>query len=476
MVAVHDEKIIGQVLTYNGTNNEWKSVISGTSLLPGYSPQNTTISVVRVVNGNPLDHDSDSEWSFISTKLVSDDGQNTDDVNGYLLPQNGVGLYKRWQDQRGAHQGFVNNYYTTSETSGAQQIRDALALKENKLVFNGTNNTITAINNSAIGGGATGAYVPLNATDCSVGSENTAYSNSLAQGLENLAETTALAQGSYNYAYYYSLAQGYWNSASVRALAQGYQNTADHSLSQGEYNFATNYSLAQGYHNSAYSASVAVGNYNKAGDMLYYGAETIEGNLRPAHTEYVGNSLAVGNCNSAKFESLAVGDSNVAISQSLALGIANRVSDWSTSIGESNTAVSTGAVCFGIHNYARNRSIACGYYNYAADYSQAFGDNVKAAAYSNAGNVLHGTFAIGTFNKTSAAPFVIGDGVGDSDRSDLFVIDASGNISAKGQLYVGVKTQGGTTTAMSTNELLTKLNALYALVAANSGSSNWHNA
>lgn len=46
------------------------------------------------------------------------------------------------------------NYYKKNETSGAAEISAALDLKEDKLTFAGKNNTITAINNSAIGGGS----------------------------------------------------------------------------------------------------------------------------------------------------------------------------------------------------------------------------------------------------------------------------------------------------------------------------------
>ena len=162
LVAVNDEKTAGQVLTYNGTNNEWTSIISGQSQLPGYSPQNTNISVARVVMGNPADHDSDSEWSFIKAKLVSDDGQSTDNINGYLIPQDGDGILKRWTDQRGTHQRFVNDYYTKSETSGKQQLADAFNAKQDKLTFAGENNTITAINTSAVGGSVDFPTINLN--------------------------------------------------------------------------------------------------------------------------------------------------------------------------------------------------------------------------------------------------------------------------------------------------------------------------
>lgn len=51
-----------------------------------------------------------------------------------------------------AHQSLTN-YYTKSETSGASEIENALTGKQDKLTFAGESNTITSINNSAVGGG-----------------------------------------------------------------------------------------------------------------------------------------------------------------------------------------------------------------------------------------------------------------------------------------------------------------------------------
>lgn len=51
-----------------------------------------------------------------------------------------------------AHQPLTD-YYTKSETSGASEIENALTGKQDKLTFAGESNTITSINNSAVGGG-----------------------------------------------------------------------------------------------------------------------------------------------------------------------------------------------------------------------------------------------------------------------------------------------------------------------------------
>lgn len=50
------------------------------------------------------------------------------------------------------HQSLTN-YYTKDETSGASEIENALTGKQDKLTFAGESNTITSINNSAVGGG-----------------------------------------------------------------------------------------------------------------------------------------------------------------------------------------------------------------------------------------------------------------------------------------------------------------------------------
>ncbi len=60
----------------------------------------------------------------------------------------------RWSTQVIPLNPDLTDYYTKSETSGAAEISAALDLKEDKLTFAGKNNTITAINNSAIGGGS----------------------------------------------------------------------------------------------------------------------------------------------------------------------------------------------------------------------------------------------------------------------------------------------------------------------------------
>ena len=80
----------------------------------------------------------------------------------------------------------------------------------------------------------------------------------------------------------------------------------------------------------------------------------------------------------------------------------------------------------GGHCSAWSASIAQGEYNTASLYSQAFGDHTRADDH---------TMAIGAYNKTSAnTPFVIGNGTSDANRSDLFIINSTGGVSAVGKI------------------------------------------
>ena len=63
---------------------------------------------------------------------------------------------KDWVEEQNYISGVdLTNYYTKAETSGASEISNVLATKQNTLTFDGTNNTITSINNSAVVGGTT---------------------------------------------------------------------------------------------------------------------------------------------------------------------------------------------------------------------------------------------------------------------------------------------------------------------------------
>lgn len=263
-------------------------------------------------------------------------------------------------------------------------ITSAVSGKQDTLTFDyNADSAISAINGSALAGGgvATGDYVPLSAANVSIGNANTAYTYSFAQGYQNKADGYAFAQSYKNSASYTAFAQGESNSAETKAFAQGYNNKAyNGGLAQGQSNKATWWSFTQGDSNTAAWRSLAQG-YNCSADT---------------------DSFANGINNTAYDHSLAQGGGSIAKSYSLAQGGCT----------------------------AENYSIAQGENCKAYSASQAFGRNVVAS-----GDMM----AIGKYNKISAnAAFVIGNGSSyqASARSDLFVIDKSGNVSAlSGKFY-----------------------------------------
>ena len=339
----------------------------------------------------------------------------TDDINaasGYVLSE-----AKDWIEEQNYITGVdLTNYYTKTETSGASEISVALATKQDTLTFDGTNNTITSINNSAIGGVGSvgGAYVPLSAVECTIGSGNSSVSCSFTQGIGNSAIQYSFAQGSTNFSYYQS--------------------------------------VCFGSNNSAYTNSFALGN-NNCSDT---------------------NSFVHGSFASAAYNSVAIGGN------------------------------------FGLGLSAMNYSFNFGAYNLAENYSQTFGYGLKATSCASAYGydyavITYGSFVIGEFNKTSAAPFVIGNGTSDNDRRDLFVVDKDGNVSAQGHIYADGGVLGASldtlelapdnetiefvtsshnvvngegdpeeyTVIKIKTSLLEKINELYNLVSSNSGNSQW---
>lgn len=156
----------------------------------------------------------------------------------------------------------------------------------------------------------------------------------------------------------------------------------------GDSNTATNTGFAQGNSNSADNASLAQGYYN-----------------------------------SASTYSLAQGGRNYAYQDSFAQGIDNSATQYSLAQGKSNSA----------YNYG----IAIGSANSAFNYSQAFGRATIATASG---------MAIGTYNKTEDAAFVIGDGESEYLKSDSFVVYRDGSVSAKGKISAAGEELGGGTT------------------------------
>ena len=308
----------------------------------------------------------------------------------------------------------LNTYYALTTTGWKDiaegfydktTINNSLNSKQDNLTFAGENNTITSINNSAIGGGSVGgvvgAYVPLSALECTIGSGNSAISGSLAHGENNLAGCIIVHPE--------EIVEGELEPERTEVLgysfAQGKENSAyGYSITQGDSNVARYYAMAQGMHNEANYYSMAQGLQNVAESQ----------------------SFAHGNNNSASQTSFTQGEYNYAYGKGVCFGYQNSATMYSFTQGETVTA--------------RNYSFAAGKYNYAENYSQTFGYGLKATNYTTAQGyeyaiITLGSFVIGEFNKTSAAPFVIGNGTSDNDRKDLFVVDKDGNVSAQGQIY-----------------------------------------
>ena len=155
-------------------------------------------------------------------------------------------------------------------------------------------------------------------------------------------------------------------------------------------------------------------------------------------TDDMGNDKGVfaqGISNTAKLDSFAQGEENSAFN-SLSQGFNNKAYSWSLAQGRDNTAKNT-SLAQGNHNTADQFSLAQGNYNNsqvfsiaqgegnaASNYSQAFGRNTIA---NNSG------MAIGTYNQTTTAAFVIGNGV-DPVRSDAFIVYHDGSVSAAGKI------------------------------------------
>ncbi len=124
----------------------------------------------------------------------------------------------------------------------------------------------------------------------------------------------------------------------------------------------------------------------------------------------------------------------------------------SFSQGVNNQGLGTESFTQGYGNSAYNGALAQGRECYASNYSIAQGSNCSALvspgqAFGQGTVISSVGMVIGQYNKTSAnVSFVIGNGVA-SNRSDLFVIDKYGNVSAKSGYFYDKdgKVGGGTT-------------------------------
>ena len=157
------------------------------------------------------------------------------------------------------------------------------------------------------------------------------------------------------------------------------------------------------------------------------------------------NSLANGSNVSADYTAAAIGSYVTASDKSLAVGYRSSADNWSMAVGESAYA-DEASIAGGYWlpygpTYASAASIAWGGNSFARYYSMAFGG--RASAYSGSlafgeGVVASSTLmALGKWNRTSSnAAFVIGNGTNSSNRSDLMLLDKSGNLYIGGDIYV----------------------------------------
>ena len=326
-----------------------------------------------------------------------------------------------------ANSGYWDQAYDWSKSSSADLISVSSTFVEysgkwndaSATLYNNSANwqaTYSAVSsNSAIWNET--AYVPLSALECKIGSNNNVSDTAFAQGLSNTAEYTAFAQGSTNTATMNAFSQGTSNTATQDALAQGSSNNAEiNAFVQGNKNKATSQSFAQGLENIAISYSFAQGYKNEAN----------------ASDDGMGTSFAQGYANTADFISFAQGRNNMASDKSFVQGSANTASENGFARGLRNLA--TGGFANGTDNTANGAgSLAIGANNYAGTYVQALGHGVKMEDSTN--TPARGGMAIGAFNKTTAnLAFVIGNGLDDSRRSDLYWIDYNGNVFTSGNI------------------------------------------
>ena len=183
-------------------------------------------------------------------------------------------------------------------------------------------------------------------------------------------------------------------------------------MAQGIGNFASGYTFAQGNGNSAYNWSLVQGGNNSA----------------------YNTSIAQGLANIAYHYSLAQGLHTSADNEGLAQGISSYASTYSLAQGSTNSAI-TNSFAQGYENIAQTNSFAQGLGNSAIDgFAQGeYNSAINGQALGIGLNISHG-MAVGQYNRTYNASFVIGNGTSTANRRDLFVIYPDGSVSAQGKI------------------------------------------
>jgi hypothetical protein len=218
------------------------------------------------------------------------------------------------------------NFYIPSANDGARSVSEISSNSTGvsaHIVEEMVNKVVTASWRSIIdASNAANKYVPLTAEKCTIGDDNNAYDNSLAQGSNNTAENQSLAQGCLNEAHSNSLAQGSNNSANSCSFAQGYYNSAE------------SYSLAFGAHSQAHQGGFAFSPY-------LWSTQT-----KPSLAS--GNSFAFGNGCTAEINSFAMGSNCSAITGGFAYGI--------------DCTAASNSIAMGVGMVSKTKQISLGYY------------------------------------------------------------------------------------------------------------------
>ena len=254
----------------------------------------------------------------------------------------------RWSTQVIPLNPDLTDYYTKSETSGAAEISAALDLKEDKLTFAGKNNTITAINNSAIGGGS---------------GESTTYNNGYLINIDsnnniNIRNNNCKANTA-NYAYAFGTNT---TATGFQSFAIGYSTKANGNCAFAE-GSATS-AQGKGSHAEGYKTYVP-GEYSHAEGS----ATTADGNC--AHSEGL-STKANGYCSHAEGKSTTAQGGNGAHAEGYQT---NANGSYSHAEGQSTSAQGSWSHSEGYQtnssgNYAHTEGHSCvaGVYGHAEGY------------------------------------------------------------------------------------------------------------
>lgn len=330
----------------------------------------------------------------------------------------------------------LSNYYTKDETSGKEELADAFA-------------------NIPVGDPEVNAYVTSNSasidestnlvqSNSSTWNDVTAYQSNSAnyitahQSLEGLMSASLLESADGKWTAYNSIPfkagdefpasadeaiiTYQTNSGLYLTAHQDISNKLDVSaFSVVSGTFLTGVDLTPYYTtadantlSSMLSGAIDYVSANAGGTSLTGDAQGAVDNVYTNSGKYVlnnANGVYIGNDNTATLNGFAQGGYNKAESYAFAQGLYNKANGYSIVQGQFCTA--------------SNESIAQGVGNSADNYSQAFGNHTKA---NNSG------MTIGTYNNISTAAFVIGNGSASTARSDCFIIDHNGNVSACGKI------------------------------------------